>query len=159
MTAFLSLRGATQSQDAEDETASQTKRRARGDKWRVTARSSFLVTCEELFLCHREELFLCHCEERSDEAVLYFHRVKEKKETASPDERARLAMTIREARLLRRRDYDLAMTCLGQKARLLRRRYYDLAVTPSPVIARAEGPKQSGGIFSPLRAKRSNPGS
>jgi len=137
--------------EAVSETASQTKRRARGDKWRVTARSSFLVTCEELFLCH--------CEERSDEAVLYFHRVKEKKETASPDERARLAMTIREARLLRRRYYDLAMTCLGQKARLLRRRYYDLAVTPSPVIARAEGPKQSGGIFSPLRAKRSNPGS
>jgi len=52
VTAFLSLRGATQSQDAEDETASQTKRRARGDKWRVTARISLL----------------CHCEERSDEA-------------------------------------------------------------------------------------------
>ena len=38
--------------EAVSEIASQTKRRPRGDKWRVTARSSFLVTCEELFLCH-----------------------------------------------------------------------------------------------------------
>jgi len=56
-------------------------------------------------------------------------------------------MTIREARLLRRRDYELEMTCLGQKARLLRRRYDDLAVTPSPVIERGQSPRSNPVVF------------